>query len=439
MFCKIHPEFILSVTILILASCDSRNELESIAELPKVHIEQIGDNYTLIKDNEPYLIKGASGPSNLKLLSQAGGNSLSVYESRVTNDFLDSAQSFGISISVILEVSKPMHQADYSDKSFKEEQRNRILNFVRKYKDHPAILFWTVGNEAHLGGKFNYRLWQEVNVLSKNIHEIDKDHPTTTAIAGFGLQSLETVQVKLFAPDIDFISFNVFDFYHRVKRESRNFIWGWDGPYVITEFSSNPYWNLPKTDWDAIIEPDGSTRAKELRHRYFTIIRDTSRCLGTYAFYWGQKQERTHTSFSLILDNKLKTQSYQELSFCWKGVTSENHCPRIEDYDIANYEKYSSIYLKPESLQTVRIAYNDPNNDFSHLKWEILEEGRYNNLTGGDKEKAPDCISDGTIADFDGSFEFRTPIETGPYRIFIYCIDDNDNVGTANIPFYILQ
>ena len=54
---------------------------------------------------------------------------------------------------------------------------------VREYKDHPALIIWVIGNELNM--EKNPKVWDAVNDLSKKIHQIDPNHPTTTPLAGF--------------------------------------------------------------------------------------------------------------------------------------------------------------------------------------------------------------------------------------------------------------
>ena len=50
----------------------------------------------------------------------------------------------------------------------KEKLREEVL----KYKDHPALLAWGIGNELNLQYK-NPKVWNAVNDIAKMIHEVD--------------------------------------------------------------------------------------------------------------------------------------------------------------------------------------------------------------------------------------------------------------------------
>ncbi len=41
-----------------------------------------------------------------------------------------------------------------------------------EYKDHPALMIWSIGNELNHGAT-NPKVWDAVNEISEMIHEID--------------------------------------------------------------------------------------------------------------------------------------------------------------------------------------------------------------------------------------------------------------------------
>jgi hypothetical protein len=56
---------------------------------------------------------------------------------------------------------------------------------------------------------------------------------------------------------------------------------------------------------------------------------------------------------------------------------------------------------------------------------------------GGDKEEKPPALT-GAITDGKGKvLSFKAPDKSGPYRLFLTVYDGNNNVATANAPFYV--
>jgi hypothetical protein len=56
---------------------------------------------------------------------------------------------------------------------------------------------------------------------------------------------------------------------------------------------------------------------------------------------------------------------------------------------------------------------------------------------GGDFEKTPEPISFTVIEKSNNKIVIKSPEKSGAYRFFIYIRDNNKNVATANIPFYV--
>jgi len=53
-------------------------------------------------------------------------------------------------VLVGLELGTQLQGFDYSDNDAVAEQAQRLLATVQRYKDHPALLGWILGNEPNL-------------------------------------------------------------------------------------------------------------------------------------------------------------------------------------------------------------------------------------------------------------------------------------------------
>jgi hypothetical protein len=104
-------------------------------------------------------------------------------ETRDAQRVLDTAYKYGLTVLMGLDVARERHGFNYDDTAAVRKQLNKIREEVLKYKDHPALLGWGIGNELNLQYK-NPKVWNAVNDISKMIHEVDKNHFTTTVFAG---------------------------------------------------------------------------------------------------------------------------------------------------------------------------------------------------------------------------------------------------------------
>lgn len=433
---------ILFFFYILFISCQHETNIIG-NENSRFRILKKNGKWTLYDNNKPYYIKGAHGIGNLEILNEIGGNSVIAYHNEVTDSLLDLAHRLNISVSIVLDIKKVRFGYDYTDNKVIIPQRNWIRDFVIKYKDHPALLFWIIGNEVHIMKRDNIALWKEVNEISKIIHEIDPEHLTTTTIASYPTKTYDPTQIRIFAPDIDFISLNIYEFAHRVKRERQNIIWGLDAPYLVTEWGGTPYWVMDQTEWGAIIEPSSSSYEKTqqiIQNYMINFERDRDHCIGGYVFYFGEKQERTHTTFSFFLHGKYKTQALESVEYCWNDTITGNYCPRITNAYLDNEILEHARYLPTDSQLHYIVTAIDPEAEPLSMAWEIKREGDYFRKFGGESEPIPEFITGETTPfPYSSHIPFRTPDEEGAFRLFVYVYDTSGNAASVNMPFYTLR
>ena len=178
----------------------------------KVEIKQIGGRYQLLRNGRPYYIQGAGLEfGNIDKLAEHGGNSFRTWRTengqRSAQDILDHAQRCGLTVSMCLEIGKERHGFNYDDETAVARQFATVQAEVMKYKDHPALLMWIIGNELNLSAS-NPRVWDAVNDISKMIHEVDPNHLTTTALAGIGSELIRELRQR--APDLDLLAIQMY-------------------------------------------------------------------------------------------------------------------------------------------------------------------------------------------------------------------------------------
>jgi len=168
---------------------------------------------------------------------------------------------------------------------------------IRKYRSNPHILWWTVGNEleSFVGWSAgNDCLWNRVEWFAKKIKAMDWAHPVGTVIAGFHPDKVKNI--KKLCPSLDFIGVNAYgNDAHGLGPLLQSA--GWHKPYVITEYGVPGNWISPQTPWEANVEPLSSTSKRPwFRDTYDQCLAD-KQCLGSFAFFWGWKWEKTGTWF----------------------------------------------------------------------------------------------------------------------------------------------
>ena len=205
---------------------------------------------------------------------------------------------------------------------------------------------------------------------------------------------------------------------------------------VLAEFAPTGYWEAEQTDWYAPLEDSDLRKASLFKWYYETYIQPRPPVLlGSLAFFWGQKQERTHTWFSLFSENGEPTAVVDQLGQIWGDTLSRNHAPTIGALYFGELEAFESMYLPAGDSAIVKAFPQDLDGDRLTFTWELLPEGDYMNVTGGDGEIRPEPLF---IRENEGkTLRFEIPEKVGAYRLFAYVRDGKGGFGYHNIPFFV--
>ena len=173
----------------------------------KVEVRKENEGYKLYRGGQPYFVKGAGGTSYMGRIAAYGGNSIRTWGTHNGKAILDSAQKYGLTVLMGLGMVAERHVFDYNDTAAVQKQFEKVKAEVLKYKDHPALLAWGIGNELNLSYK-NPRVWDAVNGVAKMIHELDPNHPATTVLAGINKSEVDYIKANTSA--IDFLAINTY-------------------------------------------------------------------------------------------------------------------------------------------------------------------------------------------------------------------------------------
>ena len=92
-------------------------------------------------------------------------------------------------------------------------------------------------------------------------------------------------------------------------------------------------------------------------------MKDTERCLGSYAFIWSWRHERTHTSYGMFLESGERTEAVNAMQYLWTGRWPANRAPRIQQLTIDGQTAAEKVYLKPASAYTASLHVMDPDGE----------------------------------------------------------------------------
>ena len=399
-----------------------------------VEIVERDGRYTLVRGGQPYEIKGAGiEAAGIERLAAHGGNSFRNWTTADGFRVLDEAAKYGLTVAMCISIGRERHGFDYDDEDSVARQLEFARNEVLKYKDHPALLMWIIGNEPDYGFS-NPRVFDAINDISKMIHEVDGNHPTTTALT-FNLDRGLAELIERRASDLDLISVQKYADIVNVPRYIEEA--GLPRPYLVTEWGPVGHWEVEKTSWGAPIELNSSEKAAYYLEVYQgSIAPHSDRIIGSYTFLWGQKQERTPTWYSMFLEDGTETEVVDVMHFLWRGSWPDNQSPRIETLLMDSKTAGEEVILETGFSYQAALVANDPDGDPLEYRWEIMREST-SRQEGGDKEQIPETLS-GLIEDKgNGEINVRAPGEAGAYRLFVYVYDGQGHAGHANIPFLV--
>jgi hypothetical protein len=401
-----------------------------------VKVEKTAGGWQLLRDGAPYFVKGACvwGHEDYKIfaplkeLAAAGANSARTYHEKDAQSTLERAQKLGLTVTLGFDIVPARSGTDFSDAQTVAAIEQRLRAYVEKYKDHKALLAWGLGNELELSqnepGK-RVPIFRALNRLAQVTRQLDPNHPTVIVVAG--MDAGKAAEINQLCPDVDIIGIN--SYAPLVTLPAKLDGWKFERPYFVTEWGPDGHWESPHTSWKAPVEPTSMQKARQYERAYLDgILGDGRRCLGSYAFIWGHKQEATATWFGLFLKSGERVNAQDSLTKLWTGRAPEFPCPTISPIVVAGDKFATGTQISAE----VNVSSRRP----VQIEWLLARESD-DRKNGGDAERAPEFFRDGITDTAAGKAKITAPQNAGAYRIFVFARDDKGGAATANFPFLV--
>ena len=169
----------------------------------------------IIVDGSPYFIEGicyhpvpkgetkrdfGTLTEDLALMKEAGINTIRVYEPIQEEWVLDELDASGIKVIIGF---------GYNQGGVYDILSGTFIDYVNRYKDHPSILMWELGNEYNYHQEWfdgDIKNWYTaMNDAAAIIHQNDLNHPVTTAHG-----ELPDSLALAMSPNIDVWGMNVY-------------------------------------------------------------------------------------------------------------------------------------------------------------------------------------------------------------------------------------
>jgi hypothetical protein len=210
---------------------------------------------------------------------------------------------------------------------------------------------------------------------------------------------------------------------------------GFEQPFMVTEWGTIGYWETNTTNWGAPVELHSSDKADTFIRAHRDILEPLQgQLLGSYAFYWGQKQERTPTWFGMLTENGDLTEAVHAMQYVWTGKWPETRAPRVTAVLLDGKSAGQSVKLVADQDYEAVIDVRDADDRVTY-RWELKPESTA--TTGGGDFEEPIPSLSGHLSDPGCK---RTTLSTPPpgkYRLFVYALNEQGQVAHGNIPFLV--
>ncbi|MEL7370592.1 MAG: glycoside hydrolase family 2 TIM barrel-domain containing protein [Myxococcota bacterium] len=393
-----------------------------------VRVVRAGDNWRLERGGQPYVLRGVGYKAELDALVASGGNAIRTWGiGDDTRALLDEAWAKGVSVTLGLWLGHTEHGFDYSDKAAVARQHALIRQQVERFKDHPALLMWGVGNEVELEGGDDPNIWRAIEDVARMIHEVDPHHPTMVVTAEIGETFHE--RLKTLCPSIDIWGINSYGGAPSLPR--RLSMSDWSGPIVLTEFGGHGDWERPKLPWGATKEQTSTEKAAAYRQSFQAVSNDP-RTVGTFAFLWGPSERPTDTWFGLFGPKGIRYEATDVLAELWDKPVPDR-APSIVAWraeDTAASKPLDGAIVGPGVPLVATLVAKDPEGQPVTHDWIL----HHDTITSAGAGPAVQCKTASGPR-----FETRAPAMPGPYRLLAVSRDPAGGAAFASARFHVGQ
>lgn len=431
---RLHPIPTIALG-LISAGCSSVSTPTPVSAAPlnnggatPTRLVQANGRWQLMRAGKPYFIKGVGGDGSKVMLKSVGGNSFRTWGADNLDSQLDEAQKLGLTVTIGIWLGHTEHGFNYSDPKQVADQLDKAKAAIDRYKNHPAVLMWGIGNEMEgYGATTDPKMWAAVQDIAAYAHKADPNHPTMTVIAEIGGNKVESIN-KL-CPDIDVVGINSYaggpSIVERYPKA------GGTKPYVLTEYGPPGTWELPKNSWGSVAEPTSTEKAGSYRATYQKSIANAPLSLGGYAFTWGNKQEASATWYGLLLPDQTRLDPVDVLTQEWTGKPPVNRAPEIKSLALSTPAKSAPGGIVKATLNAV-----DAENQPLKVDW-VLQHDPMEDSVGGATQATPPTYPEAIQNATKSGVTVKMPPYSGGYRLFAFIRDGKGGGAVGNLPLFV--
>lgn len=208
---------------------------------------------------------------DLPLMNEAGINTIRLYSPVDNITVLDEIHNAGIKVIVGF---------GYNQDGFFDILSGTFIDYINKYKSHPAILFWELGNEYNYHPQWfegDIKNWYKaLNQAAQMAHKKDSLHPVATAHG-----ELPDSLALAFCPEIDIWGMNVYRW-----DNPENIFSEWkavsDKPMYLSEAGADSYMTTANLGYEQGQNEKAQTDA--ITNILNSVFKNTDICSGVAVF-----------------------------------------------------------------------------------------------------------------------------------------------------------
>ncbi len=388
-------------------------------------VELVGgpDNWKLMLNGKEFFVKGLCWGVDLNkenedyyfgLVKELGANTIRVWGiGGETQYLMDALAKHGLMMDLGIWLQQHGWVNYVNDDNYKEKTLREIEENVRRFRDHPALLMWNIGNEVIFTlktEKEKIAFAKYLEEICRMVHKLDPDHPIVSTSAW----AFSFPYFKEYTPSLDIYGTNCFGLGGILKAREELKKLNVDRPYLVTEFGNTGDWEAPKDLNGQPIDLSDVEKAQAYRDMWQkAILTDKDKNnLGGFAFIFGDKEDFGGVWYNLFMNGK-KRMSYWVVRELFTGQKARNLPAQIQEFTM---DKTSGI--EPGEKIIIKLVALDPEGDSLDYEFKISGLAEYGNkIIKLESEKI-----------YGNTFAVKMPVKEGVYRIYAYVTDGKENL-----------